>query len=70
MEGVYLCSSSERVTNLEKELEKELKYLQNEIESGGIIGKFGNADRSHTRHGYIKKTRRRPSAMPAFSALP
>lgn len=39
MEGVYLCSSSERVTNLEKELEKELKYLQNEIESGGIIGK-------------------------------
>ena len=39
MEGIYNCSSSEKVLNLEKELEKELKDLQNEIESGGVIGK-------------------------------
>lgn len=39
MEGVYMCSSSERVINAEKELEKELHNLQHEIESGGIIGK-------------------------------
>ncbi|XP_066913096.1 uncharacterized protein [Clytia hemisphaerica] len=39
MEGIYNCSSSEKVLNLEKELEKELKDLQNEIEAGGVIGK-------------------------------
>lgn len=39
MEGIYLCSTSERILNSEKELERELKDLQNEIESGGVIGK-------------------------------
>jgi len=39
MEGIYTCSSSERILNSEKELERELKDLQDEIESGGIIGK-------------------------------
>lgn len=39
MEYVYKISSTERVHNLEKELQKELKDLQSEVEDVSLLGK-------------------------------
>ena len=42
MEGIYNVSSSEKVRNLEKDLQKELRDLKIDIESGDFLSKTGS----------------------------
>ena len=39
MEGIFEISTSDRVKSLDRELERELKDLQNEIEEGNFLAK-------------------------------